>query len=46
LLHAEQLLEAAPDPQELHVIAGLGHADLVAPAGGESAAVMAARRGR
>ena len=45
LLHAEELFEAAPDPEELHVIAGPG-TTTSSLAGGESAAVIAARRRR
>ena len=41
LLHAEALFDAAPDPKQLHIFAGVGHNDLVALAGEEWAAAIA-----
>ncbi len=40
--HGEALFAAAPEPKELHVFAGLGHNDLLAGAGAEYVAVIAA----
>jgi hypothetical protein len=41
LMHAEALFAAAPEPKRLHVIAGVGHNDLVSRAGDEWAAAIA-----
>jgi fermentation-respiration switch protein FrsA (DUF1100 family) len=35
LMYGEALYEAAPDPKRLHVIAGVGHNDLITFAGEE-----------
>jgi hypothetical protein len=45
LLHAEELFEAAPDPQDLPVIAGSGTPTL-SPRQAVVGRVIAARRGR
>jgi len=41
LIHGEALFEAATSPKQLHVVAGVGHNDLVTRAGAEWAGVIA-----
>jgi fermentation-respiration switch protein FrsA (DUF1100 family) len=41
-MHADELLAAAPEPKELHVVAGAGHNDLLTLAGEEWARTIAA----
>jgi fermentation-respiration switch protein FrsA (DUF1100 family) len=41
LMYGQELFEAAPEPKQLHLIAGAGHNDLVSLAGEEWARVIA-----
>ena len=40
-MYGQELYDAAPDPKRMHVLAGVGHNDLVERAGNEWAAAIA-----
>jgi pimeloyl-ACP methyl ester carboxylesterase len=46
LMSGEELYEAAPEPKTMHVLAGVGHNDLVSRAGDEWAAAIAEFAGK
>ena len=45
LMYGQELFDAAPEPKTMHVLSGVGHNDLVAGAGDEWAAAIAAFAG-